>query len=182
MFSGKTSQLISEYKKFSNTKTKVICLKPLIDNRYSKQLKKKNIFGCDVMCSKIISHDDKKIDAYIIDSISDETMEKIIDGYDLFIIDELQFIKKSREFITKLLNKSKMIIASGLNGDFNQVQFNAISDVIPIASDLFFNKSICYFCNGEAPYTIRKNKKTKKKVIIGGDELYCAVCLKCVHK
>lgn len=183
MFSGKTSELISEYTKFTKTKKKVICFKPVVDTRYcDHDHRKSKLNGKSVLTSSINSHDNKHIAAYIIDELEEDMMSWIIETYDVFIFDEIQFIENSKAIITSILKKRKIAIATSLNGDFQLNPFPVTSSLIPLISKISLKKSLCYNCYSKASYTIRKNKKLKNKIVIGSDNIYSPSCFDCREK
>lgn len=177
MYSGKTSLLINEFYKYkSSDKFKVICLKPSIDTRYNDDLRYNN----DIE-SSIFSHDKKKIKAFLIEKISDKSMDLLVSKNDVFIIDEVQFVKNALSFILRLIKLEKTVIVAGLNGDFKQKSFEIMSLLIPFASKITNLSARCSSCGKEAIYTIRKDSKTDgKRIIIGGKDIYSVSCGKCL--
>ena len=59
-------------------------------------------------------------------------------------------------------------------------KFGDILDLIPIADNINFLKSICNKCNSikEAPFTMRITNNTEQ-ISVGSNEEYLAVCRKC---
>lgn len=101
---------------------------------------------------------------------------------DLVCVDEIQFfppedIEKIRENILS----GKHFCCAGLNGDFRGRPFPAISNLLPIVSDVIYHHAFCQCCLKDG---IRREAHFNKKIAgdpakieeAGGDDMYLTVC------
>ena len=162
MFSGKSTELIREIRLAKIINKKVLVIKPLIDNRYSK--------------SEITSHS--------FESEKCETVEKLehIDSrialYDLIVIDEGQFFPDLKQYVISWVDeRNKHVIVGGLDGDFKRKPIGQILDLIPYADKCKKISSLCKYCNDgtKALFSYRKIK-SDQQVQIGGEETYVPLC------
>ncbi len=168
MFSSKTLELISIYERYKYTKKKVLVIKHSIDNRYSND-------------SYLCTHNNIKIPALECTNLYDiETIDRInILDYDVILIDEIQFFKDNFEFCNNMANKGKIVYASGLSSNFKREMFKNMDMMISNADNIIFKQAVCQICYiNNASFTIRLSNETRE-IIIGGDNIYKAVCRKC---
>lgn len=165
MFSGKTTYLINKYKLYQEENKKILCIKPIIDNRF--------------ITNKIVSHNQEYIDCKTINSLSEIDNDEL-NLYDILIIDEGQFFNDLKEIIIKLLeNYNLHIIICGLNGDYKKEKIGEILDLISHSDECVKLNSICSKCNNgtKAPFTNRIID-SNEKILIGGNNIYEPVCRK----
>jgi len=163
MYSGKTSELIREYKRYNKIGKKVICINYSFDERY----------GDD---NFIYSHDLNKIECIKAQSLME--IEKSIIDYDVILINEGQFFKDILEFCKLYCDiHSKHIIVCGLDGDYMRKPFGQINELISIADDVTKLKAFCTECNDGTPgiFTYRLSN-VKEQVSINND--YIPLCRK----
>lgn len=166
MYSGKTSEVIRECKKWNSIDGKALCVNFAGDNRYGED---ENLYSHDlnfVRCVKVscLSQVDKNL---ILES-------------DLVLINEAQFFSDLVEYCVEWCDvHNKKIIVSGLDGDFQRKPFGKILDLIPLADSVKKLNAYCTICkNGTlAPFTKRISGE-KEQVVIGSNN-YIAVCRKC---
>ena len=60
-----------------------------------------------------------------------DIQESYLNGFDAFIIDEVQFFKDITKFVNYWSSKGKYIICAGLNSDYKMEEFKKIIDSIP---------------------------------------------------
>ena len=86
-----------------------------------------------------------------------------IDSYDVIIIEEIQFFKDAVEFVKECVDKrSKIIIAAGLDGDFNRNIFPVIANLtesIKLKTPIWDasnprNKNIYFVLNEKIPFNL----------------------------
>lgn len=168
MFSGKTSSMITEIKRYKIAKKNCLIITHKSDNRYDS-LKKSN--------TSIISHD--KIEYTDTNIINVNKLEGIdISNYDVIGIDEIGFFDDI-ELIINWANQGKIIIAAGLDGDYKQESFGNIHKLIPHSEELIKKKAICMECYGEASFTHRLSNE-KETIIIGSNDKYVSLCRVCL--
>jgi len=168
MFSGKTSSLKKEIKRFDIAGYKTVAFKPSIDTRYKK--------------NEITTHDKTSMDCYLVDNI-DELMDychKL--NPDVVAIDEVQFLGGSVDriisSINELLSKDITVVVAGLDMDFTGTAFEIVKELMPIADYLYKHHAVCVKCGSDAWVSHRKSKD-QNRIKIGAAEEYEPLCRKC---
>lgn len=168
MFSGKTSSLEKDIKRFDIAKYKTLAFKPVVDNRHKEE--------------KIVTHDKTKIDAVVVED-NIEMMDCIerIDP-DVIAIDEVQFLGGSvgdiLRNIESLLEKGKTVIVAGLDMDFTGKPFEIVKELMPISDYLYKHHAVCVGCGSDAWVSNRKSLD-KARIKIGASDEYEPLCRKC---
>lgn len=169
MFSGKTTKLLNEIKRYKISEKKTILIRYQFDNRYSSH-------DC------IVSHDGISDDAIVTDNIL-AVKDKII-KYDVIGIDEAQFFENIVVFIRDMLMQhNKRILVAMLNGDFKQEIFKNTIGIYALATIHTFLYSVCNYCKSHvAVFSVLKNNHEKCDNVynIGGCEKYMTLCLHCL--
>ena len=168
MFSGKSSELIKLIRRFNVKKQKTIVVKFSFDNRYSFENE------CNVT-----THDKFTYPAIKCTKLSE--VKSILDEHDVIGIDEGQFFPDLMSVCEDLANKGKNIVISALNANYKRESFESILNIFPKCEKIINLQSICYFCNEDAPFTLRTVNNTDE-VLIGGIESYKPVCRVCYNK
>ena len=105
------------------------------------------------------------------------------EGADVVGIDEAQFFGSELNLIADYLaQKGKIVICAGLDADFNRNKFGCIIDLIPRAEKVKKLQAVCTHCGNAASFSQRHTQDETKKneiVVIGGKEMYEAVCRDC---
>jgi len=172
MFCGKTEELIRIATRYSIANKSVLICKPKKDDRYGK----------GVICS----HNEKALQAQEIDKLED-ILPKLYNyhgGYDAVFVDEIQFVKEVDISIIRGITEDLNInfYASGLTLDSFRVPFDEILNILPYAEILQLT-SVCIFCGSfSAIYTCRNDETQKEQVLVGGKEVYSAICANCHQK
>lgn len=171
MFSGKTSSLERDIKRFIIAGYKTIAFKPGVDNRYSD--------------SEIVTHDRTKLEATIIEDI-----DGIIDqckkcNPDVIAIDELQFLKGDIRHIIRVINsfleRDITVVVAGLDMDFSGEPFELMKELMPISDYLYKHHAVCVSCGTDGWISNRKTKDDAR-IVIGAIEEYEPLCRKCFLK
>lgn len=168
MFSGKTSSLEKDVKRFNIAGYKTVAFKPAVDTRYST--------------SDIISHDQTSLEAILVGDI-DEIVEYCNENNpDVVAIDELQFLKGSVEKIVEgikgMLSNEVTVILAGLDIDFTGQAFEVLKELMPISDYLNKHHAVCVKCGTDAWISHRKTKD-RERVVIGATKEYEPLCRKC---
>jgi len=168
MFSGKTSSLEKDVKRFNIAGYKTIAFKPSIDNRYRK--------------NEIVSHDLTSMDCILVNDI-DELLDYVDElEPDVIGIDEVQFLKGPVDRIIsgiyKLLNKDITVVVAGLDMDYTGTPFEIVKELMPIADYLYKHHAVCIKCGNDAWVSHRKSKDTER-IKIGAINEYEPLCRKC---
>jgi thymidine kinase len=168
MFSGKTSFLISECKKWKSIGKNVLVINFKDDTRYSNE-------------NKIVSHDKFFVDSLMIYSLQDIS-ETDIHEHDIILVNEGQFFSNIVDVIKKWVNHfKKYVIVSGLDGDFRKKHFGEILYLIPECDDVIKLSAYCSMCrNGQkAPFTWKltdNNNITDDNIIDISVSKYTPLC------
>ncbi len=163
MYSGKTSLLISIYRKQISIGRKVLCINYKEDNRFGEDDFVYNHNFDKVGCVKVSS----------LNEISDESLKDI----DCVLINEGQFIDDLKVNIKRWMDNFNFdIIVSGLDGDFKRERFGEILDIIPLCDNVKKLYSLCSICKDgtKAIFSHRKCEVTNQKLI--GSDIYIPVC------
>ena len=162
MFSGKSTELIRRGSRHSMIGRKVIAINHSLDTRYSK--------------GNICTHDKKSFSH----TISIDSLKSFVDIYeqkllesDVILIDELQFFSDSNTYIPILVEKyGKIVIASGLDGDFLQRPFGHTCDLVPFAENVSKLNSICVLSGSENASFTRRITEDVKQNVVGTNDKY----------
>lgn len=168
MFSGKTSSLEKEVKRFRIAGYRTLAFKPTVDNRHPT--------------SEIVTHDKTSLEGILVDGI-DAIMEKCkIENPEVVAIDEVQFlggdIKDIINGINNLLEKNITVIVAGLDIDFSGEPFEILKELMPVADYLTKHHAVCVKCGTDAWVSHRKTKE-KERVVIGASKEYEPLCRSC---
>ncbi|NLL80817.1 MAG: thymidine kinase [Tissierellia bacterium] len=168
MFSGKTSSLEKDVKRFKIAGYKTLAFKPALDTRYTT--------------SEIITHDETSLEAILVEDI-DGVLEVCKDYKpDVIAIDEVQFLGGKIEKIIAgfkdMLENEITIILAGLDMDFSGEPFEVLKELMPISDYLTKHHAVCVKCGTDAWVSHRKTKDTER-VVIGATNEYEPLCRKC---
>ncbi|MBC8589207.1 thymidine kinase [Paratissierella segnis] len=168
MFSGKTSNLENDIKRFKIAGYKTVAFKPILDTRHTT--------------SEIVTHDKAILEAIPVKDI-DEII-KYLNEYkpDVVGIDEVQFldgdVEKILEGINGFLANGITVILAGLDMDFSGHPFEIVKELMPLADYLYKHHAVCVKCGTDAWVSHRKTKETAR-VVIGASKEYEPLCRKC---
>ena len=163
-YSGKTTEILRIVNSLKHINEKPIIIKPKIDDRYSSD--------------KICSHNKQEYECQTIENLS-EFNNNISNKY--IIIEEAQFFKDLLLFVIDQVEmKDKNVIVVGLDGDSDRENFGEIHKLIPLCDDIIKLKAYCSRCkDGTLGIFSKRISDSKKKVLVGSEGDYIAVCRKC---
>lgn len=167
MWAGKTTLLIEAFEAARRLEIPVLAVKPRGDNRYST-------------ASEIISHDQRRIPAVMVDDMSELAKEQ---SWDILIVDEAQFIPGLAAYCQDVLRNTvnKKIIIAGLHGNANGEAWPLVAEVLAVCTaNIKFCKAKCEVCGKEAAFTSRRS--VGPRVQVGGNETYFPSCTKCFYE
>lgn len=163
MFSGKSSELIRQFTRYSAIGKHVLMVNHIIDTRTEDFIE---------------THDQNRERAVktsrLCKLIEDETVNK----YDVICVDEGQFFDDLRDFILKLENTDKIMYIAGLDGDSERNPFGQMLDCIPLCDTVVKLRALDMIdCDGntKAPFTKRYKKTINAQIQVGAKECYKAV-------
>lgn len=163
MYSGKTTELLRLFRRYYLAGKQCLLVKHKDDNRYDSEY--------------IVTHDNQKYKAINTKYLKDIIENKNVLKSEVLCIDEIQFYEDASEICDLWANNGKIVIASGLNGDFKREPFEQISKLLPKAEKLTFLSAICTQTGKEASFSKRISNEKEVKVI-GGSEKYIATSRK----
>jgi thymidine kinase len=163
MFSGKSTRLIEQMRKYVYKAKKTIMVKYYADQRYSEK-------------SEVVTHDLIKYDSINCKLLrnSFETLKQ----YDVIGIDEGQFFADLVEVCEELALMGKNILIAALNGDFRMEPFPVIQRIIAKADKIKLLKAYCFNCHKDAKFSLRI-VQSNETVLIGAGEAYKPACREC---
>ena len=141
MFAGKSEELLRRIRILRFSKQNIICFKPSIDDRYSKD--------------EIASHAGGKYKAYAVKNV--EEMKSLIkDNTDVVAIDEIQFFSHDViGFLESLADKGIRVIVAGLDMDFRGEPFGVLPELLTRAEFVTKLTAVCAKCGAPATRTQR---------------------------
>lgn len=165
MFSGKTTQLIQHYKKFTYIGKKTVVINYAEDTRYHD--------------SMLSTHDKIMIPCLFAKTLT-EIWSQHKYAYDVFIINEGQFFGDLYQIVLDMVeNHHKSVYICGLDGDFKRQKFGQILDLIPYCNRVEKLNSLCAICkNGKPGIFSHRITQEKDQVVIGSDN-YQPLCRTC---
>jgi thymidine kinase len=170
MFSGKSSALSKIYKQYTLCDINPLVINHLSDTRYSDS--SLNLF----------THDQTHIPCCSTTELLDIS-QTTIDNHKIILINEGQFFKDLKEFVSKFVSPpyNKHIYIAGLDGDYQQKPIGNILELIPMCDKITKLTSLCVDCkNGTpAPFTYRICD-SKEQFLVGSSE-YKPLCRSCLN-
>lgn len=164
MFSGKSTILLTRYRRYQIGGKTCLLIKYANDQRYS---------GSDEM---LVTHDQLSYKATSCHKL--EEVHELIQDYDVICIDEIQFYPDASKYCDAWANAGKIVEVCGLNGDYRRKPFEQISLLIPLSDDISYVTAVCKATGNDAPFSMRLSKE-KKQEVIGSTDKYQAVSRAC---
>ena len=172
MFSGKTTELDKEYRRFSSCGYECLFINHESDKRYNSDE------------NQTATHDGFFINSLNIGSklLDFFKKESYLTRYDVIFINEGQFFEDLYEFVDYAVNeRKKRVYVCGLDGDFKRKKFGSILDIIPLCDDVVKLKALCKNCHfKEGIFTFRLSDE-EEQTVIGADN-YIPLCRNCYNQ
>ena len=170
MFSGKSTELMRLMRRHALAKKKCLVIKYSKDVRYTNG-------------NEVCSHDGVTFPAIPCNELGDVATSSI-EKCDVLGIDEGQFYPDIEVFVEKWANEGKVVIVAALDSTYERKPFGSIPNLVPLADSVKKLSAVCKLCAGEAAFTKRRLTESLSNAveIIGGDELYMAVCRTCFFR
>ena len=162
MFSGKTTELIRICKQYQSIDKKILSVNYCNDRRYDA-------------IGNICSHNQEVFQTML--SLAD--LRELLDqpnlaDFDVIMIDEVQFLKNALETIKVLVeDMGKIVITSGLDGDYLQQPFGDVCHLIAFADKFTKLNAVCKLTKEDASFS-KRIIASESKEYIGADEAYVA--------
>ncbi len=167
MFSGKTTRLLDKLNTHRWPTHKAVLIRPDTDTRPSE------------------THDGRWFSAEVIGSDDAEAIERLMKENDFIAIDEAQFFSKEVYEIIRVTvqaDGAKYIYAAGLDLDSDGQPYGIMPDLLALADGVVKLRATCDACaSREGRATFCKVKK-KQQDLIGGSDLFMALCWGCWAK
>lgn len=162
MKSGKTQEMLNEYKRQLIAGKKVKMFKPKMDTRTIGLVAARS--GIDIPAIEITRISDlEKYDA------------------DVYCIDEFQLLKGNVDVIREMADHGKKFFIAGLNLTAEKKPFGKMADLLCIADNINMLTAVCDCCkNDDAVYSYYKGGKDQEIVI--GDKEYLSLCRNCYEE
>jgi len=167
MFAGKTSELLKRILWAEHQGKKILVIKPIIDNRYSKEL---------ISTHNQLSHKCHSMKSW--EEINNKfKIQK--ENVDVIFLDEIQFMNSTEtiENIENFLNAGVDVVCAGLDQDSRGKPWETSSFLLGLADKITKIYGFCNVCGLEATKTYRKiegGDRTK----VGSADIYEPRCLK----
>lgn len=175
MFSGKTTELVRRLTSYNSINKKCIYINSNLDTREETTFSTHNpmIKNLNIDSLKV-----NKIDSYLLNKVKD---------YDVIGIDESQLFNGLLEVcVLRMVDlMGKIVIVSGLNGDYKRNKFGKILDLIPHCDSIVKLYPYCKICAeknilNKALFSKRIECNDDKVVNIGYNN-YIPVCRVCYN-
>lgn len=160
MFSGKSTILLTRYRRYQIAGKKCLLIKYANDTRYS---------GSEEM---LVTHDQISYKATSCHKL--EEVHDFVQDYDVICIDEIQFYADAHLYCDQWANNGKIVEVCGLNGDYRRKPFEQISLLIPLSDDISYVTAVCKETGKDASFTMRLSNE-KEQEVIGSTDKYQAV-------
>ena len=161
MFSGKTTELIRRVNRYKSINRKCLVINHSNDTRSKEEV--------------LLSHDKTKVKCLKLNKLSDLKHSEIFRNAEVIAIDEAQFFTGLRKFILEIERTDKIVICSGLDGDFRREPFPIIN-CIPLADKVDKLSSLCP--DGTPAVFSKRIIEVDSKILVGGKEYYIPVSRK----
>jgi len=172
MFSGKTSNLLTEIYKYNDVNNILVINHILDKQRHSES----NL-------EHIKSHDNESYPAIMVNKLSELKNNILYTKADIVIIDEAQFFTDLYDFLfieLKNLSQIKTFIVAGLSSDYHMNPIGDIIRLIPLCDEIYKLTACCIVCKQPASFTkkhyIQNNPHNYTQIQVGNDDLYSPVC------
>lgn len=162
MFSGKTTELIRICKQYQSIDKKILSVNYYNDRRYDE-------------IGNICSHNQEIFQTMLsLADLQDIQSQPNLQEYDVIMIDEVQFLKNALQTIKILVeDMGKIVITSGLDGDYLQQPFGDVCYLIAFADKFTKLNAVCKLTKEDASFSKRIIASDSKE-LIGANDAYIA--------
>lgn len=162
MFSGKTTELIRICKQYQSIDKKILSVNYCNDKRYDA-------------IGNICSHNQEVFETMLsLSDLNEILVQPNLEDYDVIMIDEVQFLKNALQTIKMLVeDMGKIVITSGLDGDYLQQPFGDVCHLIVFADKFTKLNAVCKLTKEDASFS-KRIIASQSKEYIGADDAYVA--------
>ena len=168
MFAGKSSRILDISSRYNAIQTPVLIIKPYSDVRYSQD-------------DEIVTHNNRRTRCIRLRDLEDIPRD-LLQSHPVIIVEEAQFFRHLVPFCEHMVDTlGKHLYLLGLDGDSNRRPFGEILQCIPLADTVERITAFCHRCANGTPgiFTRRRSGPHDQQVIVGGPEMYEALCREC---
>ena len=165
MFAGKSTELMRRVKREIHAQKKVFVIKYGKDTRYS--------------LNNMATHDKLTLKANAAVSKLGDINKEMWEDADVIAVDEGQFFPDVVEFCQVAADMGKIVYVSALDGDFRRQPFGRVLELIPLSNEVVKLTAVCMLCHDQDACFTRRIVMSEKTELIGGEDLYRAVCRDC---
>lgn len=168
MFAGKTSEALRIIRMSRSIHLTVLVLTHTSDVRYVK--------GC------VSSHDFSSVPATLVSELMPVMHTPEYEKAHVIVIEEAQFFPDLLPFVQGSV-QHKQVHVFGLDGDYKRQPMGDILKLCPLADSFRKINALCSLCQDgtEAPFTVNTTAMPSSGVLVGGAEIYAAVCRSHFH-
>jgi thymidine kinase len=165
MYSGKTTELMRRIQMYQVLKKKIIVYTHSNDTRYSDS-------------GNIATHNRNVMSAIPLSKLDGSDTKEEYKCADIIFIEEAQFFTDLVEFVLNAVNRdNKIVIVSGLDGDFKLDPFENIVKLIPHSEAITKQNALCKMCgDGTQACFSKRLVESDQRELVGSDGVYEAVC------
>jgi thymidine kinase len=162
MFSGKTTELIRICKQYQSIDKKILSVNYCNDRRYDA-------------IGNICSHNQEVFETMLsLENLQEILVQPNLEEFDVIMIDEVQFLKNAFQTIKILVEEmGKIVITSGLDGDYLQQPFGDVCYLIAFADKFTKLNAVCKLTKEDASFS-KRIVASESKEFIGADDAYVA--------
>ncbi|SHH61837.1 thymidine kinase [Anaerosphaera aminiphila DSM 21120] len=171
MFSGKTSSLEKDIKRFKIAGYKTLVFKPSIDTRFDNE--------------KIVTHDNTSLFAINVKDFTEIKLYLENEDADVVGIDEVNFfngdVRISLDVVDTLLRREETVVVAGLDMDYSAEPFEIVKELMVRADYLYKHHAVCTMCGADAWVSHRKTD-SEERIVLGANDEYEPLCRNCYNK
>lgn len=170
MFASKTGSMLNEVERFRLAAKACVIVKFSADTRYDELAVRGGIVTH-------AGHEYTRVPTVSTTLLAD--IEQTLRMYDVIGVDEVQFYADNVEVLQRLACEGKIIIASGLDANWQGKPFARMGELIPLADKVHKLRAVCMQCCADASFT-KRISGGDAEVEIGGADKYIAACRACM--
>tara|TARA_B110000211_G_scaffold55592_1_gene61872 strand:- start:9621 stop:10163 length:543 start_codon:yes stop_codon:yes gene_type:complete len=164
MYSGKSTELVRRASRYKAVGIPTIIINSALDTRTGLSVR---------------THSGKTVTAIKLTNLMPFTRASEFNKYDVIAIDEAHFFEDLLEFVTYVEKFQKIIIISGLDGDYKRKPIGDILKLIPLCDDVVKLKALDMIDkDGSSAIFSKRIVESNKQILVGAQESYIAVSRK----
>ena len=165
MFAGKTTKAIKTIHRWKSVGVPVMAISHALDTRFCT--------------AGIKTHDLMQSPSWNVDTLMDLIATDEFKSARVIVVEEAQFFADLVAFCQMAVDEhQKTVYVYGLDGNYKREPFGDVSKLCSLADSFRKINALCKYCQDgtEAPFTACVEIMPTSGVLVGGSELYIAVC------